>query len=307
MIDIILNGRLGNQLFMYAMARKLQIQYNKKNIYINTSLLEENNCQNSLLSYEINNSVQFYNKQIRTSNNAFYGSIFQHLKFMKYFKDTSNLNFSEIVSYEDKIEKNYKRNGMFICRDRYKEYKDISNKRCIIAYGYFQSPKYFNDIREVLLKELSPKSKILEKNIAIYNDICDSNSVCVSVRLGDDFLTNDIYNVCTLDYYKNAIEYFKENLDKPKFFIFSDKPELLKEKFKELNIDMVFETGNDPDYEKLRIMSACKHFILANSSFSWWCQYLSNYKDKQVIAPSRWYNGDVPCDIYMDSWHLIEP
>lgn len=307
MIDIILNGRLGNQLFMYAMARKLQIQYNKKDIYINTSLLEENNCQNSLLSYEINRNVKFYNKKLRTRNNSFHGSIFQHLNFMKYFKETGNMNFSEIVSYEDKMERGYKSRGMFICRDRYKEYKDISNKRCIIAYGYFQSPKYFDDIRELLVKELTPKNKILEKNREIHKDICTSNSVCVSVRLGDDFLTNDIYNVCTLDYYKSAIQYLKQELENPKFFIFSDKPELLKEKFKGLDIDMVFESGNDPDYEKLRIMSACKHFILSNSSFSWWCQYLSNYKEKRVVAPSRWYNGDVPCDIYMDSWYLIEP
>lgn len=307
MIDIVLNGRLGNQLFIYAFGRRLQIEYNKSNLNINTSLVEQSGFKNSLINYNIEKNVEFYNDKIRTKKNVLHGSVFQNIKLMSYLKKIINFDFNNVTTYEDAIEEKYKKSGLFVCRDRYKDYRNINNKKCIIAFGYFQSAKYFDDIKELLIKELTPKPKILEKNKELYKDICNSNSVCVSVRLGDDFVTNDIYNVCTLNYYKKAIQYLKDNLDNPKFFIFSDKPELLKNKFKGLDIDMVFESGNDPDYEKLRIMSACKHFILANSSFSWWCQYLSNYEDKQVVAPSRWYNGDIPCDLYMDSWHLIEP
>lgn len=306
MVDIILNGRLGNQLFMYAMGRKLQLEYKKSDLYFNTSLVEDSGFKNSLIHYNISENINFYNDSIRTRRNVLHGNMIQNLKLMKYFKNIIGLNFNEVAKYEDSIEKKYKKKGLFICRDRYKNYLDINNTKCIIAYGYFQSSKYFDDIREILLNELTPKEDILEKNKNLYENICNSNSVCVSVRLGDDFLNNDIYNVCTLEYYKKAIRHICDNISNPKFFIFSDKPNFLKHMFKDLEIDMVFESGNDPDYEKLRIMSACKHFILANSSFSWWCQYLSTYEDKIVVAPYKWYNGDVPCDIYMDSWKLIE-
>lgn len=307
MIDILLNGRLGNQLFMYAMGRKLQIEYKKDILYVNINMLEEHKLQNSLANYKLNDNIKFYNGKVRTRKNVLHGNFLQNIMLMKYFKNTVGRNFNEISEYEDHIEKKYKNLGLFICRDRYKDYKGIKNKNCIIAYGYFQSPKYFDDIKDVLFKELTPKKPILNKNIQLYNQICNTESVCVSVRLGDDFVKNSIYNVCTLNYYEKAIKYMNNRLQNAKFFIFSDRPELLKKKFKHLNVDMIFESGNDPDYEKLRIMSACKHFILANSSFSWWCQYLSSYDKKIVIAPNRWYNGNVPCDIYMDNWCLLEP
>ena len=69
---------------------------------------------------------------------------------------------------------------------------------------------------------------------------------------------------------------------------------------------MFFETGKDDVFEKIRLMSKCKHFILSNSSFSWWAQYLSDSKEKIVVAPSRWYTSGEKTDIYQDSWNLLE-
>ena len=59
------------------------------------------------------------------------------------------------------------------------------------------------------------------------------------------------------------------------------------------------------ELEKLTYMSICKHFILSNSSFSWWAQYLSDYKDKIIIAPDKWFAVDVPCNIYQPEWLLL--
>ena len=52
-------------------------------------------------------------------------------------------------------------------------------------------------------------------------------------------------------------------------------------------------------------MSACKHFVISNSTFSWWAQYLSRNQDKVVVAPSRWRNGSYTQDIYLDSGWLL--
>lgn len=53
-------------------------------------------------------------------------------------------------------------------------------------------------------------------------------------------------------------------------------------------------------------MSECKHFIIGNTTFGWWAQYLSNYKEKIVIAPSQWMKVDMPIDIYQDNWTCID-
>lgn len=81
-----------------------------------------------------------------------------------------------------------------------------------------------------------------------------------------------------------------------KFFVFSNDVEWLKK-----NVDfkhtVAFENGCDPVWEKLRLMYSCKHFVISNSTFSWWAQYLSSNKEKIVVAPDRWYNSEIKSDL----------
>ena len=91
----------------------------------------------------------------------------------------------------------------------------------------------------------------------------------------------------------------------PVYIIFSDDIEWCRENIK-FSENIYYEDGTDPVWEKLRLMYSCKHFIISNSTFSWWAQYLSRNNDKIVIAPARWHNSGYTNDIYDENWLLIQ-
>ena len=303
MINVDLQGRLGNQLFIYAMTRKVQLECNQDEVYVNTYMVENYGWKNSLINYNIDSSFVFYNSPLRRLKCK--TPFIQNLVRILYRKYTWEKKSEEIYEVDKKCQKLFKKLGMYICKDGYLDFKYDSKKKDIVLYGYYQCEKYFSDIRSILLKELTPKYDMLDKNKRMYNEIRNSNSVCVTMRIGKDFTENPIYNVCNLNYFKQGMKYMVDKVDNPKFFIFSDNPQWLKDNVN-FGYDVVYEEGNDPDYEKLRIMSKCKHFIISNSSFSWWAQYLSENESKIVVAPDRWYNGDIVCNIYMDNWKIIK-
>ena len=66
--------------------------------------------------------------------------------------------------------------------------------------GYFQSEKYFYDIREDLLNELIPKDELNSNEKLFLDSIKQSESVCLTIRLGD-YINNSAHQVCTKDFY----------------------------------------------------------------------------------------------------------
>ena len=142
---------------------------------------------------------------------------------------------------------------------------------------------------------------MVTENEKLYKKITESESVCVTIRRGDylnDTFRNDFY-LCTPKYFIEAMRIMKSRVPNAKFFIFSDEPEWCKENIP-FPFECEYESGIDPVWEKFRLMYSCKHFIISNSTFSWWAQYLSRNKNKVVIAPNKWRNGSYTWDIYKD-------
>lgn len=70
--------------------------------------------------------------------------------------------------------------------------------------------------------------------------------------------------------------------------------------------NVIFVPQSMPVYETLRLMAHCKHFILSNSTFSWWGQFLSKYNDKIVVSPKRWNNDGYKTQLIQKDWVLID-
>jgi hypothetical protein len=159
--------------------------------------------------------------------------------------------------------------------------------------GYWQSEKYFRGIRELLLKEFTFKNEPNLENAKCLASITTQNAVCVHIRRGDYVTTphgQTKHGVCPLDYYRKAIAYIRERTADPVFFIFSDDPSWVASNFQMLNsMTIISHNVGQNDSEDLRLMMNCRHFIIGNSSFSWWAAWLGKLPEKIVIAPARWF------------------
>jgi hypothetical protein len=161
--------------------------------------------------------------------------------------------------------------------------------------GYWQSERYFADIAPLLLQELTPPAPFEAENAALADQITGSNAVSLHVRRGDyvtNAHTNAYHGVCSLDYYKAAIEHMREHVPSPHLFVFSDDAEWTKANLAS-DLPTTYVIANPPErgFRDLQLMSLCQHHIIANSSFSWWGAWLNSNPNKIVVAPKIWFSA----------------
>lgn len=192
----------------------------------------------------------------------------------------------------------YKYFKIAVCKDNY---QDIERTMYI---GFWQDLKYLSNNN---LSFKIDKESLTENNLRIIKLIESTNSIAIHIRRGDYQLPqyrNIFGNVCTIDYYQNALNIINNQISQPTYFVFSDDISWVKENIPCLQeayfID--FNTGKQ-SFMDMYLMSLCKHNIIANSTFSFFGAYFNKNLDKTVIYPSKWIrmNGRKP-NIFPDSW-----
>lgn len=174
-------------------------------------------------------------------------------------------------------------------------------------YGYWQSEKYFAAVAEQIRKDFTFKMPMENKNAELAKHINQLNAVSLHVRRGD-YANNPkniaAHGLCSLEYYLAAIQHIAKQVEHPHFFVFSDDIAWVKDN---LQIDFphqYVDYNRDIDsYNDMRLMSICKHNIVANSSFSWWGAWLNPNAEKIVVAPRRWFANKTNIqDLIPQSW-----
>lgn len=191
---------------------------------------------------------------------------------------------------------------------RFKEEDLHPDKSFKYFYGTWQSEKYF------LYPDLIRKSfKFNEKNLSV-KTISIANTlrgeklwISIHIRRGDylsENFKNGFGNVCDLEYYKRAIDFFNKKFENPAFVFFSDDIDWVKYNF--YNPAYIFVDHNIglDSWQDMYLMSLCQHNIIANSTFSWWGAWLNQNPDKIIIAPKTWWNG-IKDDVVPESWIRI--
>ena len=176
----------------------------------------------------------------------------------------------------------------------------------VLLEGFFSSYKYFESIREKLLTEFRPVSKMDATNTACLQRIKSTNSVSVHVRRGDYALT-DFHGMLDKAYYEAAIDLIAQKTGELQLFIFSDEPDWVLQNMNFSHpYEMIHFNKDDHNYFDMDLMKHCKHNIIANSTFSWWPAWLNENPEKIVVAPKRWNKQGTPTSALLPAdWVLL--
>lgn len=290
----LLQGRLGNQMFIYAYARALSLRTGGSCV-LSESSLKSHNITNRLDCFNLSEDVKF----IPSHELSFLQKM--GLRFHARVVSTVNDRI-ERHNLEKKYRSLFSFYNLFMCEDGY---IPAPNQQNLLSIGYMQSERFFADHKQTILKEFTFKQGLKDSVKALSDEITSSTeATCLHVRLGD-YVKNPLHGVADVAYYQRALKTLFKHRPNATIFVFSDNIELVK---KELNLPETVHCipAEVDEQQTMYLGSLCKNFVISNSSFSWWMQYLSRYDDKLVIAPSRWYARPCPCDIYLDNWIIEE-
>ncbi len=155
--------------------------------------------------------------------------------------------------------------------------------------GDWQSFRYFENAADLVRAEIRPAWTPSPGNRTWLNHIESTNAVCMHVRRGDYLRHQGTPPLtCARSYYAAALQHVRRFLQEPQIFVFSDDIAWCRDTFSAPDMCFVDSNGPEDAADDLRLMAACRHHIIANSSLSWWGAWLASRPGQLVIAPQPW-------------------
>ena len=180
----------------------------------------------------------------------------------------------------------------------------LPDGRCLD--GYWQSYRYFEDVGPTIRRECAVKAPPTDRDRQLLARMERGDSICLHVRRGD-YVSNPVvrkfHGFCSEDYYRRAVEQLAAQLQSPQLFVFSDDmPWVKKHLAFEMPTTHVEHHAADSAPEELRLMAGCRHFVISNSTLSWWAAWLASDRGGIVYAPRQWF-----ADPSMNAADLVPP
>jgi len=270
-----IKGGIGNQLFCYAAARRLALVNDAELVIDDVTGFARDH------QYRRGYMLDRFNITARKATPAERLELFERYRrgWMKWL--SRRKPFVERLYLE--------RDGM----DFDERLLQVKRKGTLYLDGVWQGEGYFRDVEEVIREDLRIIPPPDESNQIMSEKIKNCQAVGMHMRWFDAPGNPSAHNV-SADYYKRATALMEERVDSPHYFVFSDRSDVVPKDLALPSGRTTFVSHNRGDekaYADLWLMSQCRHFIIANSTFSWWGAWLAEKWKKIVVCPSDEVQG----------------
>jgi len=281
-------GGLGNQMFQYALYLSLKERFPDEDIKVDCSYFKTYHVHSGLeltRVFGIELPQATYSELLRVTWPV------SNFKLSRVIRKLLPPRKTECLEFADRTFNA----GVFEAGDKYYD-------------GYWLDSRYFPSNKNIFRQVFHFNIPLSAKNQSLLEKIrYQDQSVSIHVRRGDYLKVKDFIGLCGIEYYQSAIKNIMTQISDVSFYIFSDDICWCKTHLAPLihgeahYID--WNTGSNSPIDML-LMSACRHNIIANSTFSWWAAYLKE-KDGLVYAPEKWNNSILNRKIQLPEWILL--
>ncbi len=288
-------GGIGNQLFMYAMARRLALA-NRVPLYLET----ESGFDGDFFRRKFGlDRFHIAGEEVRRAPNS--------RVRRSQLRRRAEIVVNELLPFSLRWFLREPAGGPNAAFDE----RPLSFKvvRPVFLEGYWQDQRYFADICAELREELAFSTTHTAANEGLAVAMRATESVAVHIRqlhgvpAGVDTPSSTTASL-PAEYYRVAIARIRELIPRARIYLFSDSPSHAVLPIGEDDAVRVVNEGEDAQYEDLWLMSQCRHFVLANSTFSWWGAWMGRTAHSVIVSPvmSEWgQRVRIPA-----SWQAIE-
>ncbi len=262
-----LSGGLGNQMFQYAFGRAASIQKNEPLFIDDFSFQRDPLREYALEQYQIEA------RKMSGVSKIYYNALFYANR---------KLHF---------VPRGVAKCGMYYESAEFVQ-DDVVDINAKYYEGCWQNAAYFAICEKELKKELTYQGIMSQELTELAQKLREGTTVAVHVRHGDylNAFNQTIYEVPEVTYYQHAMQYMKQLYPHCSFYFFSDDMDWCVEQFgKEESCVFPKVQTSHTAQEDIYLMQQCSHFIIANSSFSWWAAWLGADEYSTCIAPKKWY------------------
>lgn len=276
MIKVKITEGLGNQMFQYAFARAIELEYNKE-VWLEVSWFPVMAKQRTwtVRPFELDK----YSALLRCMPDGDTSRCSNHVK-------ETDLMDIDVVEYigTHKTE--------LVATDD------------VFFDGHWQSPAYFKKYASIIRDELQLKGAYITDDMKLFEDrVLNEESVSIHIRR-TDYHNSPSLCIQPIGYYVEAVKYVMERVKDARMYVFTDDPAWVEHNMRDKLPCRYTVMEKAASYEDLYRISKTKHHIIANSTFSWWGAFM-NDGEGLTVAPSIWWNNKSAKDIYMDKWVVI--
>ena len=284
---IIINGGVGNQIFQYALGDYFQNKYNKKVFFLDISqsykidyFLGNKNLHDTKLTKLFNLKL----KMLKTNQilkwpfslllNGYLMRLFNVIYYKFNLRILRNIIFDKDLQTEN-IE------------------KYVNDNSSIIFFGYW------HHLTNPILNEAFRKNIIFLDALTIPEEIksiiLGAQIISVHVRRGDNAVRRksiEVMGTLPINYYLSAIKLLRRKYGNLKVIFFTDDRDWTQEfLLPKVRNSIIFDKKFSNSTKDFFLMTKCSHFVISNSSYSWWASYIARIynPDCHIVFPSHYY------------------